>query len=258
MPEAHSPHDDEIDLFALFESLWAAKWLIGWFCLVSVLIGGVVVVLTPSRFETYIRLAEDTVPPFYAAGKATSDFEKQFFTSRSFVAWERSLASADLTFDDLNRIFIKHGVMLSKGENEQLAMLQSDKKEGTTLLIRTDELTILRDIFEYAEFINQQLKATYLRRARDEAVIIESRRHALNISNDLILDQLLAIDRFENALENGADVLIIRHPTAPAQKAPKTGLILSLSLVLGGMMGVVFVMIRNAIYARQKGAPALS
>ena len=65
----------------------------------------------------------------------------------------------------------------------------------------------------------------------------------------------------KNAIELGsetevADVLSIQRPTFPIKISPKSSLILALSILLGGMAGVVSLLLRNAIRKRKGQAAA--
>ena len=53
-----------------------------------------------------------------------------------------------------------------------------------------------------------------------------------------------------------ADVLSIQRPTFPIKISPKSSLILALSILLGGMAGVVSLLLRNAIRKRKGQAAA--
>ena len=51
MSAAYPPHDDEIDLFEFFETLWDGKWKIIATTFVAAVIGVVFVVAIPNSFE---------------------------------------------------------------------------------------------------------------------------------------------------------------------------------------------------------------
>ena len=67
------------------------------------------------------------------------------------------------------------GFVLSKDEDEQLATLASEKKGGSFVLVKSNQLPILDDFFKYAIHINGLLKDEYVVRAKEELKIIEAR-----------------------------------------------------------------------------------
>ena len=95
------------------------------------------------------------------------------------------------------------------------------------------------------------MKAEYVSRAKEELNIIETRFKDLSNANDAVISEILNIDRYIDSAEKGAKVLSISHPTFPEKTSPKPILILALSIMLGGMIGVIYVLISNAICKRK-------
>ena len=89
----------------------------------------------------------------------------------------------------------------------------------------------------------------YLKRAKSDLILIEKRLDNLSIpgNSDDSVQTLLLTDRFVTSLENGGDVFMIEKPTIPTITSPKLKIVLSLSVVLGGMIGTALVLVRNAI-----------
>jgi len=133
-----------------------------------------------------------------------------------------------------------------------LATLESEKNGETFVLVKSKQLPILDDFFKYAHYINELLKAEYIERAKDELNIIETRFEKFSTASDIIISQILAIDRYIVSTEKGANVLSIQRPTMPEKASLKPSLILAVSAVLGGIIGVFFTLIRNAIAKRKK------
>jgi len=133
-----------------------------------------------------------------------------------------------------------------------LATFLSEKKGSTFLLVKTKQLSILDDFFKYANHINRILKKKYLDRAKDEIKIIETYSKNSSSEKNQLVKTLLSIDRFVVLVEKGANVLMIQHPTIPYKVSPLIFQILLISGVLGGMIGVFFTFIRNAIRKRKE------
>ena len=102
------------------------------------------------------------------------------------------------------------------------------------------------DFFNYSEYINKLLRVEYVNRAKEELKIIETRFKDFSDASDGVVKQILNIDRYIVSAEKGANVLLIKRPTLPEKISPKTSLILALSIMLGGMIGVIYVFISNA------------
>lgn len=88
-------------------------------------------------------------------------------------------------------------------------------------------------------------------RAKSELGILETRFKDLTASSEFTIQTVLSVDRYIVAAGAGANVLAIQHPTMPRKVSPQSLLILALSVLLGGMIGVAYVLIRTAIHNRK-------
>ena len=247
-----TPGSDEIDLFELLQTLWDGKWLISAFVAIAVLLGGAFLLSKDAMYESKLIYSIDTIPPFYNADKASTDFQNKFYSASVFEEWKKNNGDTSFVYDDFSATEVLDGFVLSKNEDEQLATLASENKGGSFVLVKSNQLPILDDFFEYATHVNGLLKDEYVVRAKEELNIIDARFKNLGLADSNIVDTVLSIDRYIVTAEKGANVLAIQHPTMPKKVSPKVSLILALSVVLGGMIGVFFILVRNAIIKRKE------
>lgn len=241
-------YDDEIDLFELLQVLWDGKWLLSTFVVVAFLLGGGFILSKDKVYESKVVYSIDTIPPFYGGGKASSDFQKKFYSIDIFKEWKKNKDNISLVFEDFSKTEVIDGFVMSKDEDETLAVI----KDSASIIVKSNQLPILNDFYNYAEHINLLLKDEYVRRANDELKIIETRFKDLMSAESNIVQTFLSIDRYLALAENGDNVLSIERPSVPKKVAPKSSLILALSLVLGGFMGAAYVLIMNAIKTRRE------
>ena len=241
-------YDDEIDLFELFQVLWGGKWLISTFVVLAFLLGGGFIILNDKVYESKLVYSVDTIPPFYGGAKALSDFHKKFYSIDVFKQWKETKDNTSLVFDDFSKTEVIDGFVLTKGEDKPLAVI----KDSASILVKSNQLLILNDFYNYAEYINFLLKDEYVSRANDELKIIETRFKDLSSAESSIIQTVLSIDRYIASAEKGDNVLSIERPSVPKKVAPKSSLILALSLVLGGFIGAAYVLIMNAIKTRRE------
>ena len=241
-------YNDEIDLFELFQVLWGGKWIISTFVVLAFLLGGGFILVKDKVYESKVVYSIDTIPPFYGGGKASSDFQKKFYSIDVFKEWKKNNDNTSLVFDDFSTTEVIDGFVLSKDKHDTLAVLN----DSASILVKSNQLPILNDFYNYAEYINLLLKDEYVSRANDELKIIETRFKDLSSAESSIIQTVLSIYRYIASAENGDNVLSIERPTAPKKVAPKSSLILALSLVLGGFIGAAYVLIMNAIKTRRE------
>lgn len=251
MNEMNQVQVDEIDLFELLQTLWDGKWLISAFVAIAVLLGGFLF-LENQKYQSKVIYSIDTIPPFYEANKALTDLQRKFYSVSVFNEWKQNNSNTSIVFEDFSTNESVDGFVVSKSQSKQLATFGSDKHDGSFVLIESNQLAISDDFFKYVTHINGLLKAEYIERAKDELNIIETRFKKFSTASDVIISQILAIDRYIVSTEKGANVLSIQRPTMPEKASPKPSLILAVSAVLGGIIGVFFTLIRNAIAKRKK------
>jgi len=241
-------YDDEIDLFELFQVLWVGKWLISTFLVLAFLLGGGFILSKDKVYESKVVYSIDTIPPFYGGGRASLDFQKKFYSIDVFNEWKKSNENTSLVFEDFSKTEVIDGFVLSKDDGATLAVI----KDSASILVKSNQLPILNDFYEYAEHINVLLKVEYVSRAKDELKIIETRFKDLSSADSSVVQTVLSIDRYIVSAENGDNVLSVQRPSVPKKVAPKSSLILALSLVLGGFIGAAYVLIMNAIKTRRE------
>ena len=137
--------------------------------------------------------------------------------------------------------------VISKDVDEHMAILPHDQKKSSIILLRSNKPHLVDDFFNYANYISEILKKEYILQAKDEINFIKTQIKDLPSINDAGLSQLLTEERFIIAMEKGADVVAIEQPTMPKKVSAKLSLVLSVSIVLGVVIGGIYVLIYNAI-----------
>ncbi|WP_443643460.1 Wzz/FepE/Etk N-terminal domain-containing protein [Candidatus Levibacter sp. Uisw_134_01] len=252
MNEINQVQDDEIDIFELFQTLWDGKWLISAIVAIAVLLGGGFLLQKDAKYESKLIFSLNTIPPFYKNNKIKTDFRTKFYSVSVFEEWKQNNSNISIKFEDFSTNVVVDGFVLSKNEGQMLATLVSEKRGYSFVLVKSNQIPVLDDFFEYASHINGLLKNEYVVRAKEELKIIEERLKDLTTADNNILDILLPIDRYIISAEKGANVLAIQRPKAPEKVSPNSFFTLALSVVLGGMVGVFFILTRNTIRNRKK------
>ena len=252
MPQDHSTYDDEVDLFGLFETLLDGKRVISAFVAIAVLFASSFIYFKDPVYESEISYSINTLPPFYNKEKALGDFKKKFYSKSVFEDWKKSKGDISLTYEDFTDTEIIDGFLLTKESDEQLATLVTGKKDKTFIKIKSNELSILNYFFEYASKISEELENEYVSRAKDELIIIETRFKDFSSAQDVVIEQILATDRFIEAIEKGAKIINLKSPQKPIKKSPKPQLIFPLAVILGVMVGFFFIILRKTIRDRKE------
>lgn len=255
MLEVSPPHDDEIDFFELFETLWRGKWLISAFVAISFLLGSSFIIIKTPTYVSNIVYSVLVPYPFYEKEKLISDFQVNFYSKKVFDLWKSENRTSKLVYDDFKAVKLINGFQFTKPQEDLSAYFFQDKKFILSkLVVQTDELSVINDYFKYIKFVNNQLTSALVLQAKDELNTIEKGFTSGGKSFSLKDPPYLSLNRFINFSVSGSKVFTIKPPSFPKKTSPNIILILALSIGLGGIIGVVFILLKNTIRKRKESA----
>jgi hypothetical protein len=87
--------------------------------------------------------------------------------------------------------------------------------------------------------------------AASELASIESLSNANMLATERVATNMLNAKRIIQSIDNGQSAMTLGFVSV-SKTSPKVPLILALSVVFGGMIGVFFILVRNAIRKRKK------
>lgn len=203
------------------------------------------------HYESRLAISVHLTPPDKDASAVISTFDTQLHSNDSFNQWVAQIQNPAFAFDDLSRIKDIEQFIISRDPDELLALVSSDKKTGHYINARTNDPEILTGLYGYAQFIKINMTTVMLKDATDNLARTEVLMSQTGGEAGPLVTHYLNIQKFISRVENGEAIISIARPTLPVKTGPKTSLVLALSVVIGGMAGVVFVLMRNAIANHQ-------
>ena len=253
--------DNEIDLFELFQILWLNKLLFSIFVFFALLFGCTHIYFKDNVYESKLFYSLDTLPPlspedalFYKMTKVYTDFESMFYSKIIFDNWNKDNKNSLLTFKDFSKTKIKNDFVFSKDDSELLIKFVKKlntedvvvENESSYLIIKHNQKSILNDIFNYSNYIADTLKSKYELDANK----------ALSMYKKNSLSFFSAKQYLYN-LSKGGKVFSIQRPTYPIKISPKPYLTLTIYGLLGIIIGILFIFIREYIFNRKKLLPEM-
>ncbi|MBM6552354.1 Wzz/FepE/Etk N-terminal domain-containing protein [Marinomonas ostreistagni] len=214
--EQSKPLDDEIDLFELFQTLWEGKWLITAFVVLALVAGGSYAYLAQPKFNVSVPYAINIYP-----------------------------VSAQQICDS--------NVSCIEGEvNKRLSALSEGKwsLQNASVSISTTApaaaSVYAQELSEYQKVITSEV----YREATVELNLIQNDLNEALLNTERVATNMLNAKRTLQMIDNGQQVVSFGSVNI-AKTAPKVPLILALSIVLGGMVGVFYVLVRSMIRKRK-------
>ena len=246
-------HADEISLFELFEILWEGKWWLAGFVALALFSAGVFLLYKDPVHESRLFYTAQKLPYFINYGEAHTDFNQMLFNETTFNDWKKTNPEITMPFAYINLTKMLEGFIITKEEDEQLVTLEVDKDrlKGDRAFVlvksaRPDILPTANYLYLYMQHINTLLTARYLQAAKDALIIIEAGFKDYFAINDSVVNNTLAIDRYIKSVEAGAKALTIDRPEWP-RAAVSSAMMLVLAVIAGGISGIFYIFLRNAI-----------
>jgi len=215
MTEVRPPYDDEVDLFELFETLWRGKWLISALVAISVLSGFVYLQLAQPKFEVSVSFAV----------KLYSVSAQQTCGGKVFCIELMEDLESNWNLTD---------------KNSKLAL-----STEVPLSVKTYD-----DVFDK---LSQTITNQIYNEALDEVTLIKTELNDALMSTERAATNILNARRIIKAIDSGQKAISFGS-VAIKKTSPKVPLVLALSILLGGMIGVVFVLVNNSIRKRKESA----
>ena len=224
---SQSIQDDEIDLFELFTTLWAGKWLIVLSTAVFLLGGFVYSQLATKVYQLDAKLQAPACPTS-GAGYVGWDCANIIFTSaaqRLSLVWDGDF---DETVESFSYAYPKITLQITEPKSFQF---YQEMLDGVLDEVSTDlsvEASRVRNVL--AQPVLDNIEQTEI-------------ATQLSLKSQMVGDWLR-----ENGSSIGSFVILPDSFEAPV--SPKKTLILALSLVLGGFVGAAVVLVRKVIRDR--------
>ena len=214
MSEVRPTYDDEIDLFELFETLWDGKWLISAFVVLATLIG-----------FGYSQVAQ---PKYGVSVPYSFNFH--------------SVSTHQICGSNI-------GCMENETRKRLSSLLEGEWTSDISITT-----TASSDLSEYQTQIEQaNIKLTnevYVDATKELALIQTELTDAL-LGTERVATNMLNAKRVIQSIDDGQSAITFGSVSV-VKSSPKVSLILALSVVLGGMVGVFFIFVRNAIAKRKE------
>jgi len=217
MNQMNQSQDDEIDLFELFQMLWDGKWLISAFVVVITLLG-----------FGYSQFAQP-----------------KYEVSVPFSVNIYSLSSQQICGGNV--------VCIEAGTTKGLtALLEGDwSKDQQSLSLKTTNPLGVDDYQADFVRVNRLLTHEVYDEAATELSLIKTEFSDALLSTERVANNVLIGKRIIQSIDDGKNVISFGSVYV-SKISPKVPLIIALSLVLGGVLGTFFILVRSAVSKRRK------
>ena len=264
MPDVQPTMDDEIDLFDLFEILWIEKVVLGCFLAVALVVGSLWTIIQEPKYETIAEVDIIFFPPSVTKEKVIADLRKEFHSNETYSQWAETVPNAKLQSEDVYPTIVLNGATFSVDIDEKaLVLVQSDK-----IKIRSNDTGLILDAVDYTQFVFDALSEKYAERSKEEydrLMALSDRLYERRDRGSLpatfnglpALERLSELDSYLSRVGGGLEPLSVNLPSEPINVGFSKSSMFAVSMMTGGVSGVLFVLSRNAYRQRKSKKAAL-
>ena len=238
--------NDEIDLFDFVLTLWRGKASIAAFIAVFMTVSGSYLLILNPEYESEISVSKSMSLPFNYQVDLFGDFKRAFYNRSDFKKWKQMSPSKDITFDVLSDTKSVDGFELQKPDKERALVLNHKDENRLSALARTNDLTTISSYRDYMQFVNKSLSEAYRQRATKALASILEVQRLGDGGVSLLSEKEERLEAFLLALDEGNLMFEVSHPSEPKKTSPRISSVLIFAIVIGGVIGVIFVLSREA------------
>ena len=215
------------------------------FAMGSLAVGFLIVFVREDTYETRIKYHVQNPPPSSSEESVNQPFLDMFFSDAIFSQWKTASPNTKLEINDLTPTVALEGVEFAIPGNRGL--ISADYHE---IKVRSNNVELIEETLDYFAFVNKKLtnqfsdevktKSSFFKRLYDEGFGAQA--------TDLVdaTNYLFAIEKFTSRSKNGLLTLRASLPSKPEKIGVSKRIIISISLLLGVIGGIFFVLVRKA------------
>ena len=254
MTKNPSTDNDEIDLINVFKTSWESKFSIIFFILITNLFVYSYINMKDPVYVSKLSIEIENIPPFFDSSndrkvgirKTFSEFSNNFNSKTNFENWKNDSKNSILSFDKISKTDVIDGYQFTNEDRLLAVLSQVPKKPNkANLVIKTNNLSILNDYYNYSIYINKILEKKYVSRFEYELNMLET-KYSDAEKYGAVIFRILPIKWFVTNIRMGQNIIKVNPPSIPKKIAPKNSAIFGISSSLGLIIGLLFVFVRKA------------
>lgn len=244
------PHDDEIDLIELIITLWREKVTLVVFLVIGGFAGGLYALAIDETYETTLEYKFYEAPPFRSEEQIYTDIERQFYDRNTISIWEEANPNSALDFDLISDSKVIDGFAFERKTRDRfIAVLPG------LVVVKSNNVNLLADVPDYLKFVSAKISDDYRVKAKKEHDrldrFVANNFEEGNLTEGLtVFERIIAFEEYLDTVSDGAELIYVSRPMTPVVTSLSRRLVFAVSLVIGGVLGVTFVLVRTAFRRR--------
>ena len=185
-------------------------------------------------------------PPFRLEEQSFKDIERQFYDRNTISIWKEANLNSALDFDLISGSKVMDGFAFERNTRDRfIAVLPG------LVLVKSNNVNLLIDVSDHLKFVSVKILDDYQVKAKKEHDRLD--RFVANnfVGGDLtegftVFERIIAFEEYLDTVSDGAELIYVSRPMTPVVTSLSRRLVFAVSLVIGGVLGGIFVLVRTA------------
>lgn len=235
---------DEIHIFDTIQAAWNHKLLLVITTTLFFVLGSIYTYNYKDSHKIIIQLTLNSQPPEYDLWMIKRDFKKIFYNNDTYQTWKTINETTLLEYKDFRqRNVLDHHE--SNYPESNLTVIFTDKSK---IIIKTNDLSLVDDLYDYINFTNSKLTQTYLSKTKKEMAKAEAIFKEYGMTGDGY-QIFLRMSRFFDRISNASNIFVIEYPSKPHKETLGKNTILVMFSLFGLFIGIILALFRSELIA---------
>ena len=235
----------DINIIEIITIIYNQKWKVITITILSLFIGISYSIYSKPKFETEIEYKKNE-----SFDLSVTAIDSLFYNSLNsldiFSSWKKTSNNKILKFEEISNSLTLNGLEFKEGNDQNLIEFNSIK-EYRSIILKTNQIDLIKSIYSYLEFVNRFITNTYSEQLLKDLSIGSELIKEDKINYNSIDLVLFEIKRSISKIKNGESLIEFSLPTKSKLVSTPTITILFISVIIGFLFSIFFIFFSNFI-----------
>ena len=235
----------DINIIEIIRIIYNKKWKVITITILSLFIGISYSIYSKPKFETEIAYKKNE-----SFDLSITAIDSLFYNSLNsldiFSSWKKTSNNKILKFEEISNSLTLNGLEFKEGNDQNLIEFNSIK-EYQPIILKTNQIDLIKSIYSYLEFVNRFITNTYSEQLLKDLSIGSELIKEDKINYNSIDLVLFEIKRSISKIKNGESLIEFSLPTKSKLVSTPTITILFISVIIGFLFSIFFIFFSNFI-----------
>ena len=235
----------DIDIIKIITNIYNKKWKVITITILSLFIGISYSIYSKPKFETDIAYKKNESFDLSITA-IDSLFYNSFNSLEIFSSWKKMSDNKILKFEEISNSTNLNGLEFKRDTDQNLIEFNSIK-EYQPIILKTNQIDLIKSIYSYLEFVNSFITNTYSEQLLNDLTIGSELIKEEKTNYNGLYQVIFKIKQSISKIQNGELLIEFSPPTKSKLVSTPTISILFISVIIGFLFSIFFIFFSNFI-----------